>query len=321
MPTDPFFNNAATVFMTVIRHKSFTKAAVELGITQSAVSQTVAQMEKQLGFELFDRHTRPLSPTKEANVLYSELSKRSANLRDILLQLQSENYFRPLIRVGLVESLARTIAPSFLRTLLDSGRQLIIHTGTSDALYRKLLLDELDVIVATGQFLSSDALDQRFLFAEPHVILLPSEVAKRKSSWLWEDLQFCGLPLIRYTNNTASGLQGEMVLAQARLELPMTFAVDDNLVVLSLVNAGMGWSLTQPLPLLEARHILTHSTILPAPAPTTRRELFVVRKKTTPVGMMECIGRACRQCLTTQVIPGITTLIPWAAEDLVVADF
>lgn len=321
MQTDPFFNNAATVFMTVIRHKSFTKAAVELGVTQSAVSQTVAQMENQLGFELFDRRTRPLSSTKEADILFSELSKRSANLRDMLHQLQSENYFRPLIRVGLVDSLGRTIAPSFLRLLLDSGRRLTIHTGTSDVLYRKLLLDELDVIVATGQFQTSDALDQRFLFAEPHAILLPNEVAKRKPSWQWKDLQFCGLPLIRYTPNTASGLQGEMVLAQARLELPMTFAVDDNLVVLSLVDAGMGWSLTQPLPLLEARHTLTRSTILPAPAPTTRRELFVVRKKTTPLGMMETIGKACRQCLVDEVIPDIKALMPWAAEDLTIADF
>lgn len=321
MPTDPFFSNAAMAFVTVMRHKSFTKAALELGITQSAVSQTVSQLEKMIGFELFDRRSRPLNPTKEASVLYAELSKRSANLRDMLHQLQNDNYFRPLIRVGLVDSLARTIAPAFLRKLLESGRHPTIHTGASDLLYRKLLLDELDVIVATGQFQVSDALDQRFLFAEPHVILLPSEVAKLKSQWQWEDLQFCGLPLIRYTSNTASGLQGEMVLAQARLELPMTFAVDDNIVLLSLVDAGMGWSLTQPLPLLEGRHAITHCAILPAPAPTARRELFIVRKKTTPVGMMESVGQACRQCLVDQVIPDVKALTPWAADELAVGDF
>ena len=320
MTTDPFFSNATTFFLVVFRHRSFSKAAHEFGVTQSAVSQTIAQLEVQIGLDLFDRTTRPLTPTKEAGVLYTELSKRQTDIKDVLHNLQSSNFLRPFIRIGCVESLLRTIGPRFFKTLLDQNCRITVHCGTSDILYQKLLLDELDVIIATGQFRSSDRLDQRTLFLEPHVILLPEAVAKRRQSWQWEDLQYCGIPLIRYTSNTASGLQTEMVLAQAHLDLPTTFAVDDNLTVFSLVNAGFGWSLTQPLALLGARDFIASCKILQAPHPCPPRELLLARKKSTPLSLMETVGSACHQCIKEDVLPLIRSTMPWTAEELFLND-
>ena len=320
MTTDPFFSNATTFFLVVFRHRSFSKAAHELGVTQSAVSQTIAQLEVQIGLDLFNRTTRPLTPTKEAGVLYTELSKRQTDIKDVLHNLQSSNFLRPFIRIGCVESLLRTIGPRFFKTLLDQNCRITVHCGTSDILYQKLLLDELDVIIATGQFRSSDRLDQRTLFLEPHVILLPEAVAKRRQSWQWEDLQYCGIPLIRYTSNTASGLQTEMVLAQAHLDLPTTFAVDDNLTVFSLVNAGFGWSLTQPLALLGARDFIASCKILQAPHPCPPRELLLARKKSTPLSLMETVGSACHQCIKEDVLPLIRSTMPWTAEELFLND-
>ena len=100
MTTDPFFSNATTFFLVVFRHRSFSKAAHELGVTQSAVSQTIAQLEVQIGLDLFNRTTRPLTPTKEAGVLYTELSKRQTDIKDVLHNLQSSNFLRPFIRIG-----------------------------------------------------------------------------------------------------------------------------------------------------------------------------------------------------------------------------
>lgn len=319
MPPDPFFTPIASCFLAVFRHRSFSKAAAELGVTQSAMSQNIAALEQQLGFDLFDRKTRPLTPTKEAGILFAELAKHQTDMKDVLQNLQSSNFSRPFIRVGLVESLARTIGPRFMKRF-ERGYRLALHSGSSDILYRSLLLDELDVIVATGQFRASESLDQRLLFREPHVILLSTEVAQRRNSWQWEDLRFCGIPLIRYTSNTASGLQTETVLAQAHLDLPATFAVDDNLTAFSLVNAGMGWSLTQPLALLRAHDFISACTIMPAPQPCAERELFMVRKKTTPVSLMDLIGGACRDCLRDDVIPLIAEAMPWAKSSLLLVE-
>ena len=53
------------IFTRAVELRSFTKAAQELGYTQSAVSQTIAQMEQELGVPLFLRKPRGVQLTQE----------------------------------------------------------------------------------------------------------------------------------------------------------------------------------------------------------------------------------------------------------------
>lgn len=56
------------VFMTVVRERSFTKAAAVLGVTQPAVSQNVAELEKLAGVKLFERMRGEVALTGEGEV-------------------------------------------------------------------------------------------------------------------------------------------------------------------------------------------------------------------------------------------------------------
>ena len=56
------------VFITVAQEQSFTKAASVLGVSQPAVSQNVAELEKGLGVELFDRKRGEVVLTSEGKV-------------------------------------------------------------------------------------------------------------------------------------------------------------------------------------------------------------------------------------------------------------
>jgi DNA-binding transcriptional LysR family regulator len=62
------------VFMAVVQERSFTKAAAVLGITQPAVSQNVADLEKMLGRKIFDRQKGAvvLTPEGEVFLIYVE---------------------------------------------------------------------------------------------------------------------------------------------------------------------------------------------------------------------------------------------------------
>ena len=51
-------------FVAVARERSFTKAAVKLGLSQSALSHTVRELEERLGVRLLSRTTRNFSPTE-----------------------------------------------------------------------------------------------------------------------------------------------------------------------------------------------------------------------------------------------------------------
>ncbi len=57
------------IFVAVVKHGSMTLAARELGLTQSAVSQAVRQLEDALGTVLIDRQRRPVGPTAAGSLL------------------------------------------------------------------------------------------------------------------------------------------------------------------------------------------------------------------------------------------------------------
>ena len=61
-------------FEAAARHLSFTKAADELFLTQSAVSRQIKALEDQLGVQLFERHTRALSLTPAGDALFQTVA-------------------------------------------------------------------------------------------------------------------------------------------------------------------------------------------------------------------------------------------------------
>ncbi len=66
-----------SALIAVGREQSFTKAAANLGVSQSALSQTIRQLEARLGVRLLMRTTRSVSPTKRANACLTPLGPGS----------------------------------------------------------------------------------------------------------------------------------------------------------------------------------------------------------------------------------------------------
>jgi DNA-binding transcriptional LysR family regulator len=62
--------HALAEFLAVARHRSFTAAAAELGITPSALSQAVPQLERRVGVTLLTRTTRSVALTDAGRRLY-----------------------------------------------------------------------------------------------------------------------------------------------------------------------------------------------------------------------------------------------------------
>jgi len=59
------------IFLRVVELESFTATAMDMHMTQSAVSKTIAKIERELDMELFTRHYRELRVTEEGRLLYS----------------------------------------------------------------------------------------------------------------------------------------------------------------------------------------------------------------------------------------------------------
>ena len=63
-------------FLAVAREQSFTKAAAQLGTSQSTLSHTIKQMETRLGVRLLTRTTRSVAPTEAGERLLQSLAPR-----------------------------------------------------------------------------------------------------------------------------------------------------------------------------------------------------------------------------------------------------
>lgn len=81
--------NALVVLEAAARHRSFTAAGAELGVTQAAVSRQVSLLEEQLGTQLFVRRHRAVEPTPPCQLLASSLAMHFAAIVESVEMLRA----------------------------------------------------------------------------------------------------------------------------------------------------------------------------------------------------------------------------------------
>src|SRR5215212_4721126 len=81
--------NDLIALLTVARERSFTRAAAQLGVSQSALSHTVRGLEERLGVRLLTRTTRSVAPTQAGERLLRTVAPRLEEIDTALKALSS----------------------------------------------------------------------------------------------------------------------------------------------------------------------------------------------------------------------------------------
>src|SRR5258707_13501676 len=84
--------NALRAFESSARHLSFTRAALELNVTQAAVSQQVRMLEERLGTTLFKRLPRGLGMTDETRALLRVLTDAFGRIECCMKQFRGGRF-------------------------------------------------------------------------------------------------------------------------------------------------------------------------------------------------------------------------------------
>lgn len=152
------------VFATICRLGSFARAASELRISASAVSQTLRQLEERLGVRLLNRTTRSVAPTDAGSRLYAQLAPALSSL-DLALESVNAHRERPagVVRLHTPRiAFARHIEPvlaDFHRRYPDVALDVTIDDALID-----IVQHGFDVGIRLGELLDADmvaiALDQ-----------------------------------------------------------------------------------------------------------------------------------------------------------------
>ena len=117
-------------FEAAARRLSFTHAADELGLTQSAVSQQIRALETRLGCALFERKHRAVALTDEGRRLLPEVAVSIAGLRSIVDAFDAPERVTVLTVATSVSVAQWAIAPRLAR-LLDAERDLRVRLVTA----------------------------------------------------------------------------------------------------------------------------------------------------------------------------------------------
>jgi DNA-binding transcriptional LysR family regulator len=168
------------VFLSVARHRSFRRAADELGVTTSAVSQAVRALEARVGVALFIRTTRSVGLTEagerfhaRAKPAFEELVSASDAARQ--LADKPSGLLRLTVPRGVVPILLEPIVASFCRAYPEVQVELVASEALVD-----LAAAGFDAGVRMGQFIAPDMVTVRL--SPPFrlvVVCSPSYLADR----------------------------------------------------------------------------------------------------------------------------------------------
>src|SRR5438132_1416412 len=114
------FNDLAA-FLVVARERSFTRAAAKLGVSQSALSQTVRAFETRLGVRLLTRTTRNVSPTEAGGRLLQTAGPRIEEIETELASLSALGE-KPAgtVRISATENAAVSVLRPALQRVLPN---------------------------------------------------------------------------------------------------------------------------------------------------------------------------------------------------------
>lgn len=148
-------------FLAVARERSFTRAAAQLGVSQSALSQTLRGLEAQLGIRLLTRTTRSVAPTEAGERLLRAAGPRLDEI-DAELAALSELRDKPsgTIRITAHDHAVKAVLWPGLEKLLpdypEIKIEIIVDYGLTD-----IVAERFDAGIRAGEMVAQDMIAVR----------------------------------------------------------------------------------------------------------------------------------------------------------------
>lgn len=153
MPLEPSLLSALAWFAHIARHRSFTKAALEMEVTRAALSQHLKALEQRLNVRLLHRTTRDMSLTEEGRRLLDVLQPALAGVERAVAELgESNDEPSGLIRMNSSRIAARLLIEPHLGELLARYPRLRLELVMDDG-FSNIVADGLDAGIRLGESL------------------------------------------------------------------------------------------------------------------------------------------------------------------------
>jgi DNA-binding transcriptional LysR family regulator len=229
------------VFAAVARLRSFRKAAVELGVSPSALSHTMRGLEARLGVRLLNRTTRSVAPTEAGERLLERLSPA---LLDIQSALDEVNTFRDshigTLRINAPRAAAELVLAPLVTRFLTAHPDMRVELVSDDA-FVDIVAANFDAGVRFSESLQQDMVaiplgsPQRFI-----VVASPAYVVAHGSPQCPRDLQEHHCIRVRFPNGSMYRWEFARGNEQIEVEVDGPLAVGDMPLMIRAAEDGLG---------------------------------------------------------------------------------
>lgn len=248
MNSDFFINiRQLYYFISVAETLSFTKAAQLNHIAQTAMSQNILTLEKQLDLTLFERTKRKVKLTASGQKLYIDIKRILDDLETAISQAQNiDKGFEGNLRIGFQGIHESRILPAILHSFQKQYPKIniILMQDSLRNLGKNLEEKKLDIIFTLSREEYNDEIINEYIFSvEPLCAVVSSDHPLAHKEYVRRDM-FAEEPIIFIKPQNSSGTYNQMVsdCKKAGFDPNVVAYTDTVEAAIILVSAGMGIS-------------------------------------------------------------------------------
>jgi DNA-binding transcriptional LysR family regulator len=134
-------------FLWVVKLGSFRGAAQRLNTTQPAISQRIAQLEREMGVKLLNRDHRVASPTPSGRQMMIYAEKLIGLRSEMVAEVGDRSAMRGVLRLGVAETIVHTWLPNLIKSVNTTypNLSLEIEVDISPNLNAQLMAQEIEL--------------------------------------------------------------------------------------------------------------------------------------------------------------------------------
>lgn len=301
--------NSIEIFMLTVELGGMTQTARHLGLTQSAVSQTISKLETALNVRLFDRAMRPLALTPSGKLLLRDGSSLIHAAKGLAREVR-EGSERAVdcVTIAMAESIANHLTAPLLKGIGERAIQWKLRSGISLLQHHDFLARKLDMMITGSSQLEDVAEVEHFpIMTEEFILVAPAS----HDGPLDPIESLAALPFIRYSLLSAMGQRIERQITRLKLQMANSVEVDSTMQQLSAVAAGVGWSITTPLCLASHLDLLPQLSVAPMRRAQFGRDIQLVVRRGELGSLPRDIAELSRASLKESRLKQLAEILPW----------
>ena len=240
-------------YISIVDHKSITRAAEALHISQSTLSRQIMDLEDRLGVTLFERGRREISLTEDGDFLYQRAKEIVQLADDTEKKILTGQSLAGTLRIGIGEGSVNELILSSVHPLIEENPDVVLdyQTLAADKIFRDIDMGLLDF----GVVWTNDNLSRYEYLSLPYenhwgAVIPENDPLMKKLELVAADLRHRNLMLPQQLD-VISDLK--KYLNQYVAGVRVTGYYDMNYNMIAMVKAGIGIALTLDKPEYQNR--------------------------------------------------------------------